>query len=129
MRRLNQSLCADIRRAHLLFERPSNNLHLCLCYIMVIVNTFILLLVKVLCFITGDGFLSHCYTLNKKVGWYSSRREQHCMLFLYKALLQNTTKQPLFSGRIHSENKLVHSVYCCLINIINIKILSFNLFS
>ena len=41
-------------------------------------------------FITGDGFLTHHCRLYEKVGWPSLaiRREQHCTIFIYKALLK-----------------------------------------
>ncbi len=40
-------------------------------------------------FTTGDGFRTHRCILYEKVGWQSLavRREQHCMLFIYEALL------------------------------------------
>ena len=40
-------------------------------------------------FITGDGFRTHHCTLYENVGWTSlyDRRERHCLLFVYKALL------------------------------------------
>ena len=39
-------------------------------------------------FITGDRYLTHHCILYEKVGWPSLevRREQHCLLFIYKAL-------------------------------------------
>ena len=39
-------------------------------------------------FIIGDSFLTHHCTLYGKVGWPSltTCREQHCLLFMYKAL-------------------------------------------
>ena len=39
-------------------------------------------------FITGDSYLTHHCTLYENVGWPSlvDRREQHCFLFIYKAL-------------------------------------------
>ena len=41
-------------------------------------------------FITGDAFTTHHCRLYGKVGWPSlaKRREQHCILFIYKALLK-----------------------------------------
>ena len=40
-------------------------------------------------FITADGFRTLCCLLYEKVGWQTLavRREQHCILFIYKALL------------------------------------------
>ena len=40
-------------------------------------------------FITGDGFMTHHCQLYQNAGWTSLalRREQHCLLFIYKALL------------------------------------------
>lgn len=40
-------------------------------------------------FVTGDGFLTHHCTLYENVGWtsLSTRRELHCLTFIYKALL------------------------------------------
>ena len=40
-------------------------------------------------FITGDSFRTHHCILYEKVGWpsMSARREYHCLLFIYKALL------------------------------------------
>ena len=40
-------------------------------------------------FITGDGYRTHHCVLYDKVGWPSLavRREQHCMIFIYKALI------------------------------------------
>lgn len=40
-------------------------------------------------FVTGDGFSTHHCVLYDRVGWssLSSRREQHCLLFIYKALI------------------------------------------
>lgn len=40
-------------------------------------------------FITSDSFLPQHYILYEKVGWCSlaNRREQQCMMFVYKALL------------------------------------------
>ena len=40
-------------------------------------------------FITGDKFLTHHCILYEKVSWPSlrARREEHCLLFIYKALL------------------------------------------
>ena len=40
-------------------------------------------------FVTGDGFMIHHCQLYQNVGWTSStlRREQHCLLFIYRALL------------------------------------------
>ena len=46
-------------------------------------------------FITGDGFMTHHCHLYQNVGWTSLalRREQHCILFIYKTLLK---KLPLY---------------------------------
>lgn len=40
-------------------------------------------------FITGDGYQTHHCILYEKVGWpsLSIRREQHCLTFIYKAIL------------------------------------------
>ena len=46
-------------------------------------------------FIAGDGFMTHHCHLDQNVGWTSLalRREQHCILFIYKAPLK---KLPLY---------------------------------
>ena len=44
---------------------------------------------SVLRFITGDPYSTHHCTLYSRVGWPSltARREQNCLIFIYKALL------------------------------------------
>ncbi len=56
-------------------------------------------------FITGDGFMTHHCHLYQNVGWTSLalRREQHCILFIYKALLK---KLPLYLSNLLSFKSL-----------------------
>ena len=70
-------------------------------------------------FITGDSYLTHHCELYEKVGWPSLeiRREQHCMLFIYKALCG---KLPLYLSSLldlkvtgHSTRAQAHIRYTC----------------
>ena len=59
-------------------------------------------------FITGDRFLTHHCVLYGRVGWPSlaARREEHCLLFIYKALIG---KLPLYLSSLLNH---VDSNYC-----------------
>ncbi len=84
-------------------EKPLYNLQFCLYLITLILYThthththiyiYIYLYIYMLFLppwnlLTGDAFLTHDCILYEKLGWPSltNRREQHCMLFIYKAL-------------------------------------------
>ena len=59
-------------------------------------------------FITGDHFKTQHCALYKNVGWPSSsvRRDRHCLLFIYRALLG---KLPFYLTSLFKFNSFYHS--------------------